>query len=245
MKKLLVVLLLVLLSSSAWAQNAQVVAEAKASLQNAGVDLSGPCGALKLTNLVAWNLRPRFGLLHKAGGFRAILKADGSCLTGEQSSDSEGFATDYIIELATGRGFDLLGDAGGANNPQWAGPEDAPDMVSRNFNNFREPFDPQNYSSAVSRPTSPVVNVPSVPVTPLVVDFSSILSQLQTVNLKLDALTANSIEAHEVINRNVTEGRAENQQFYAAVTSRWKAFASFAVKYVMPAVAGIFAGKKL
>ena len=64
---------------------------------------------------------------------------DGSCLDGDHTG-APGYATDYLIERGTWFGFDILGDGGGANNPQWPDePETAPDMVERNRQNFRPP----------------------------------------------------------------------------------------------------------
>lgn len=142
------------LALPAAAQNAEAVATAKADLQRASVPLAGACGAAKITNLVAWRARPVYGLLFKAGGNRAVLKPDGSCLDGDSSSEG-GYATDYLIVRGSWVGFDLLGDGGGANNPQWSGPEDAPDMVARNQANFREPIDPSGYLGGSPPPPPP------------------------------------------------------------------------------------------
>lgn len=246
MKKAIVILLLInLLPVQAFAQ-ADVVARVKATLVAHNVPISGACGALRINNAVAWELRPAYGLLHKAGGFRAILKADGSCLDGEQSSDPEGFATDYLIRGRDGVGFDILGDGGGANNPQWAGPEDGPDMVARNFANYREPFDPAPYMGGGPVATvpgtlpGPLTSAPSTFQTP---DLSGIVAQLQLLNLKVDALTVNSVDAHETINRNVTEGRAENRTFFEAVRTQWKAIVGKALLYGAPIIGALFAGR--
>lgn len=235
MKRILALVLVVaLLPFPAFAQSADTVAAAKAQLQAQHVDLTGPCGALKLTNLVAWNLRPNYGLLHKAGGFRAILKADGSCLSGEQSSDPEGFATDYVIRGRDGFGFDLLGDSGGANNPQWAGPEDGPDMVARNFANYREPFDPIAYMTGSTPVPVPVPTPVPVPVPLPSIDLSGVYVQLQMLELHL----ANISQRIEVVNEQVQQGRMENRGFFAAVGSEWKKI----LTYAAPIVGAIFAG---
>lgn len=126
-----------------------VVQQVKAALEAANVPLQGSCGAGKITNRVANILnagqplddhgRPPWGLLLKAGGNRFVPQPDGSCLDGDHSS-APGYATDYLIERGTWFGFDILGDGGGANNPQWPDePETAPDMVERNRQNFRAP----------------------------------------------------------------------------------------------------------
>ena len=202
------------------AQNATVVQSAIADLRVAGVDMSGPCGALKITNYVAF--RNHYALLHKAGGYRAVLKADGSCLSGEQSSDPEGFATDYLIDPRTGFGFDILSDAGGANVPQWAGPENAPDMVARNWQNLREPFDPSAYLH-----TPPPIAIPPQP-PPVIVpscDFSSLETAIANLRADVDA------------------GRAENQEFFEQARSKYRQVATFIAKYGPIVMGAIFAGR--
>jgi hypothetical protein len=218
--------LVLALAAPAAAQDRSVVADAITELRAAGVDLSGPCGALRITNLVAF--RRHYALLHKAGGFRAVLKADGSCLSGEQSNDPEGFATDYLIDPRTGVGYDLLGDAGGANTPQWAGPEDAADMVARNFANFREPFDPSGYLHAPTPvPVPPVVYLPApAPPAPI---FDTAALETAIANLRAD------VDAH----------RQEFQAFTAEVHG-WKSEAgAFLAKYVLPELATVIATWKL
>lgn len=234
------VLLTLLLATSASAQN-DVVATAKQELLARGVSIDGACGAIKITNLVAWRLRPFYGLLHKAGGNRAILKADGSCLTGEQSSDPEGYATDYLIRGRDGVGFDLLGDGGGANIPQWAGPEDSPDMVSRNFANYREPVDPAAYLGGV--PTPPVVVPPTPPVVtppapPVVVlpstDLSPVLNQQAIDHAILLELQ-----------QEVAAARKDVAEFREAVRSKWSAVVNNPVfKYGLAAVIGVLTTHK-
>lgn len=77
------------------------VAAVKAWLTSGGVDLSGPCGALRITKVVAWGLRGSgAGLLSKPSG-----------------NNCEGYATDIVA--FHDRAFDVLGDGGGANVPNW------------------------------------------------------------------------------------------------------------------------------
>lgn len=115
----------------------------KTQLENKGVNLSGACGAFAITQRVAWDLRFQgYKFLVKQGGNRAILQSDGSCLDGDHAS-GPGYATDYLISVNEGYvGYDLLGDGGGANNPQWIGPETDAEMVDRNRKNFGEPVQP-------------------------------------------------------------------------------------------------------
>lgn len=233
MKRITAILLTLVLLLPAFAQaQTDVVAQAKQDLVSRGVSIDGACGALRITNLVAWRLRPQYGLLHKAGGNRAILKADGSCLTGEQSNDPEGYATDYVIDRATGYGFDLLGDGGGANNPQWAGPENAPDMVSRNWSNYREPVDPAGYYGALPVPTPvpPPVVVPPAPIPS--VDLTPILTQQAIDHAAEMALL-------QELRTQMTVLKGEVEDFQAQVRSKYVAVMdSPIVRYGLAAVTG-------
>lgn len=116
-----------------------IVQAVKAAFEAQGVDLSGACGAFTITNEVA--RRVGFFLLRKGGGNRAVPQQDGSCQDGDHSNQP-GYATDYIIDPATFFGYDILGDGGGANNPQWGEPETDAEMVQRNRNNFAPPIGP-------------------------------------------------------------------------------------------------------
>jgi len=82
--------------------HADVVARVKATLVARQVDLSGPCGAFQITRRVAWDLRSESaGLLAKPTG-----------------NNCQGFATDIVV-YPNGVHYDVIGDAGGANTPQW------------------------------------------------------------------------------------------------------------------------------
>jgi hypothetical protein len=240
MKKLLLIALLV--AAPVGAQDRTAVALAKADLEARGVDLSGACGAVKIANLVAWRLGGRFGLLHKAGGNRAILKADGSCLTGEQSNDPEGYATDYLIDRATGFGYDVLSDGGGANGPQWAGPENAPDMVARNWSNYREAVDPTVYVTGPVTP--PVVLPPTPPVVPptlpavQVCDLSGVLAKLDDVKQAVDDGRGEQQDNTKAVRQDIAD-------FREAARSKLAGAMTFAAKYILPAVAGVFGGMRL
>lgn len=151
---------LVLFATAAFTQgDIKIVEKAKADLVAAGADLSGPCGAFRITNLVAWRLRPAYGFLVKKGGNRAIVLEDGRCVT-EFESNAPGYATDYLINATTKYGYDILSDGGTANGPQdFNDPETAADMVARNKDNFAEPFD----WAIVVDPTDPVDPDPTDP----------------------------------------------------------------------------------
>jgi len=121
-----------------------VVQQVKDALEAHGVPLAGSCGAFRILYTVAATLNAadparRWGFLLKAAGNRAVPQPDGACLSGEETS-APGYATDYLIDQTTGFGYDVLGDGGGANTPQWPDePETDPAMVARNRANFREP----------------------------------------------------------------------------------------------------------
>jgi hypothetical protein len=117
------------------------VQKAKSDLAAAGIDTSGP-NAIRITNLVAFRLG--YGLLAKEGGSRAVLHPDGSpCRWGDEVREP-GFAVDYIIDPRTRFGFDILGDGGGANNPQWPNAPET-DFVDRNTRWYHDPINPATY----------------------------------------------------------------------------------------------------
>lgn len=99
----------------------EIVRQAKKRLEDLGENLTGPCGALRITNLVAWELRSSgAGLLYKPAG--------NNCL--ERAVD--------IIAYTDGKIRDILGDGGGANTPQW--PEGDLEVVDGA--RWRAPLDP-------------------------------------------------------------------------------------------------------
>lgn len=105
-----------------------IVASVKNKLEAQGVDLAGPCGAMKIVRGVA-ALIPEAGLYSKLSG-----------------NNCEGYAVD-ILAWPDGWIRDILGDAGGANTPQW--PEG-------------EQGDKTRFVSITS-PTPPVVGPPDPP----------------------------------------------------------------------------------
>lgn len=78
-----------------------VVAQAKDDLENAGHDLSGPCGAFSIVRLAAWRMGGDAGLLSKPSG-----------------NNCEGYSTDIIV-YPDGRIYDVIVDGGGRNGPTW------------------------------------------------------------------------------------------------------------------------------
>jgi hypothetical protein len=83
------------------ADQSEIVAEAKAELEAAGKDLSGPCGAFSIVKLAASRMSGGAGVLSKPSG-----------------NNCDGFATD-IIAFPDGRIYDVLVGGGEANGPAW------------------------------------------------------------------------------------------------------------------------------
>ena len=203
------------------------VAQAKSDLLAKGVNISGSCGAVKITNLVAWRLRPAYGLLFKQGGNRAALQPDGSCLSGDETT-AGGYATDYLIQRNLWDGYDLLSDGGGLNGPQWSGPENDPATQARNIQNFREPLDPRGYY--VDGQIIPPVITPPVITPPVPLPSIDLLQQCVALITKVDA--------------NVTAGREENRQFQEHLKTFWQQVLP-ALKFVLPALGAYIAGKTM
>lgn len=83
------------------------VTAVKEQLIQAGVDLNGPCGAFEITKRVAW-IEKETGIgLHRQDEGRT-----GCWFNGVYCS------VDFMV-YKDGRAIDCLGDAGGANTPQW------------------------------------------------------------------------------------------------------------------------------
>jgi len=166
-----------------------LVAQIKQQLLARGDDLSGPCGAFAITQRVAWALRADgAGLLDKPGG--------NNCL---------GFATDYII-FEHGPAFDILGDGGGANNPQWNEDDDAT-LIPR----WRAPVDP---GDVVVPPVVP----PDPPPDALadVLDAVHVLAgQVMGLDLKVDALREQSDANTEKIQQQIAQAVANGEQSLA------------------------------
>jgi hypothetical protein len=82
--------------------HADVVKQVRNFLAALGLDLTAACGAFEITKRVAWQLRGEgAGLLDKPAG-----------------NNCRGYASD-IVAYPDGTIIDILGDAGGANTPQW------------------------------------------------------------------------------------------------------------------------------
>lgn len=114
----------------------QLVETVKAQLIAQGADLSGPCGALKIVQRVAWVLSGSgAGLLHKR-------PEQNGCNVG-----SERYAVD-IVMYPDGRAIDILADAGGANGPLW---------------NAIEPIDPSLWRPAIDPGDTPMPGPDPIP----------------------------------------------------------------------------------
>lgn len=164
-----------------------IVSRVKGELEARRVDLSGPCGAFAITRRVAWALRDEgAGLLSKPAG-----------------NNCEGFAADYVV-YKNGQGFDCLGDAGGANIPQWSGGEIDASFPDR----WRAPVDTGDVLIPRPGPTDPP------PATPPATDDAALEQKLfdaveriyeglhnvsmavGELNARLDALQQHGIRLH-------------------------------------------------
>lgn len=144
----------------------KIVQDAKKTLEDLGENLTGPCGALRITNLVAWQLRSSgAGLLYKPAG--------NNCL--ERAVD--------ILAYADGRIRDILGDGGGANTPQW--PEGDLEIVDGA--RWRAPMDPN-----LPDPTPTPIPVPDPLPAPIPVpgDLAPILAEIDALKVANAVLKA-------------------------------------------------------
>jgi hypothetical protein len=156
-----------------------VVARIKSALEAKGVSLTGPDGAFEITGRVAWELRGEgAGLLDKPGG-----------------NQSHGFATD-IICYPDGQLWDILGDGGGANNPQW---------------NESDKVDPSRYRPAKQMdpipvpPPNPDPTLLSEAVKAIAAKVEALTSLVGSLDQKLDALAKQSDANTEKIQQQVNQ----------------------------------------
>jgi hypothetical protein len=87
----------------------------------------------------------------------------------------------------------------------------------------------------------PVVPPPVVPPAPPPLDLSGVPAQLAALTATVEELARASAEAHAAIHQNVTDGRAENRNFFQSVAAHWKQITAV----LGPAAAAFVAGKKL
>lgn len=110
-----------------------LVAQIKAQLSAEGFNLTGPCGAFEIVKRVAWELREDgAGLFKKDPG----------------QNQCNGYGIDVII-YDDGYVYDILGDAGGANTPQWVPLALAP------LDRYADPINPNPTCSK----SSPLINI--------------------------------------------------------------------------------------
>lgn len=203
--------LFVFLAAPATAQES-VVAQVKADLVARGVSLAGPCGAFQITNEVA--RRAGLKLLKKVPGQnRAIPQPDGSCKNPEEAPGEHGYADGYLIQLPSGTGFDMLGDAGGANNPAWQ-PETDPGLVARNLASYADPVTLGSAPVPIPGPIPPTSDFELE----LLQRLSALQEHVRQIETKLDAM----------------DGKWEG---------RWKAAGKFAAKYAPILLGAIYAGR--
>lgn len=157
------------------------VINVKNALEARGVSLSGPCGAFQITKRVAWQLRDQgAGLLSKPNG-----------------NNCEGFATDYVV-FKNGPAFDILGDGGNANIPQWAQDNDA-SLLAR----WVAPVDPGDDPPKVDTPPAPT----PPPAAPL--DIDRILAAIELAsNAQIAAtkeVTATLVDLRQSMQKSLKE----------------------------------------
>ena len=164
----------------------QLVENIKARLVAQGVDLSGPCGAFKVTLRVAWALRAQgFGLLAKGG------------------TNCGGFSTDAVI-LPDGTHYDVLTDAGGGNGPIWhLVTLEGTDLPYKRPEDYRPAIDPLDGETPDPAP----VPIPQPPA-----DLSVILDRLAALDAKMaDQMTALEATVIAVVGDLESHVRAEAQ----------------------------------
>lgn len=238
---LLVLALLIGPNLSAQGNHTQEVAFVKSVLMAQNVNLQGACGAFQITGRVAFKLKDQgYKLLRKQGGNRAIILPDGSCVDGDHGS-GPGYATDYLISASEGFvGFDLLGDGGGMNAPQWIGPESDAEMVKRNLANFAEPF-ALGGDVVVPTPTPTPTPTPVPTPTPAPapgVDYSPLLQEI----LNSQQLQIRIIEEIQRISAD-TNVRVTNMD--RTLTQTLGSISKFIGKYIAPAIGGYLIAHQL
>lgn len=145
----------------------ELVAQIKADLVARGEDLSGPCGAFKITKRVAWALRRE--------GYFLLKKPSGN--------NCEGYSVDYIVH-ESGQGYDILSDAGGANTPGFT-PGD-----TFTADRLGAPIDPVDPVGTIPTPTP-------LPVPPEGNPFAEINEKLDEIYAAMLALSANPFPDYE------------------------------------------------
>lgn len=160
------------------------VKKVKDYLVKEGVFLGGPCGAFEITKRVAGLLRA--GVLSKPTG-----------------NNCDGFAVDQVC-WPTGEIRDILGDAGGANTPQW-GPGES---IERDRYRPVEPWDFPGTPQDDPGPTIP----PPVDLTPILKEIEALKAANAVQDANILTLADNVAEVlNSLISRiSSLEARLEN-----------------------------------
>ena len=197
-----VILFLFLPSPLAGQSHRETVVEVKRQVVAQGISISGPCGAFQITKRVAWVLRSE--------GYGLIAKGGNHC---------EGYSTDAVI-LPSGVHYDILGDSGGTNSPEW-------NLVVNEHTgepylrpgDYRAPFDPE--------PAGPTpVPVPE-PVPPVPTPEPPADEQLDRIESKLD------------------QHIASTEEFQSNVGSEWRAVKNFIKDKGLYILGALLGGKYL
>lgn len=152
-----------------------------------------------------------------------ILREQGYGLLDKPSGNNcQGYSIDFLVTPALG-GIDILGDAGGDNTPAWGESEPPGTFAGR----FRAPFDP---GDTPTPPPPPGGNPGPPPATS---------GQLDRIESKIDA--HESVMAAE--RAKAQEEREKQEAFREGVRSEYRKFGLFVVKYILPVIGGIFAGR--
>ena len=144
--------------------------DVKARLITAGVDLSGPCGALKILKQFAYENRAfNSGLLKKPSG-----------------NNCDGYSVDWIV-FPDGSGSDTLSDAGGANGPQWSLEVPNADLAARYVAVTTDPGYLSGIPNSGATVPDPGTSTPPPPVQPPV-DLQPLKDQIAALEARISAL---------------------------------------------------------
>lgn len=158
-------------------QHADLVAQVKAELEAAGVNLIGPCGAANITFRVAYRLRAEgAGLLEKTSG-----------------NNCQDRAVDIVI-YKDGTAYDMLGASGdaGGNHPQWNRTPDSP-------------LDPNRWRPAPDPGDTPPPDDPDNPPDPPSGDLSALLKEFREFRTEVRGGFAQVADVAEALQADVRE----------------------------------------
>jgi hypothetical protein len=119
----------------------------------------------------------------------------------------------------------LLSDVPTTNGPKW---EDEGPVSLGGF--MKGYLAIQTPTPTPTTPAPIVVNVPAAPAP--IFDTSALQASIAQLQATVDNLVAADDDAHKSINQNVTDGRAENRSFFAAVGAHWKSISAIAAPFV-------------